>query len=326
MTWPTPFVVGYGNKDLTLGSQNSGTINTTGATFLLAFVVKTYLADSFTDSAGNTWTLLQQTGPSENTYSSGFALIYYCNGPTTSTTHNFYSTGATNPNENAICVLAFNAAGTITADQHTGTANTTPISNGSTQPGSITPTTANQLVVSGFYSGISTGYGPAASGFTVPASSSGNGINGYCAGLGYQIQTTATAVNPTWGAQPTGGTCNSMAVIASFKLVSAGPTINTQPTNQTAKIGATATFTAAATASAGSLTAQWQKNATNISGATNPTTYTTPPVSQGDDGATFDCVYTDSNGSVTTSTATLTVAPDTAAGPFFYQLLGSNHV
>ena len=133
-----------------------------------------------------------------------------------------------------------------------------------------------------------------------------------------------SAANTSWSWP--GSAVNAIIGGLSLKAPATGPTINTQPTNQTAKIGATATFTAAATSSGTGLAAQWQKNATNISGATNPTTYTTPTVALGDNGATFDCVYTDSNGSVTTSTATLTVAPDTAAGPFFYQLLGSNHV
>ena len=113
------------------------------------------------------------------------------------------------------------------------------------------------------------------------------------------------ATNPS-DAQMAALTANPSVAIEAY--VPTGPTINTQPTNQTAKIGATATFNAAATSSGTGLAAQWRKNGTNISGATSPTTYTTPTVALGDNGATFDCVYTDSNGSVTTSTATLTVA------------------
>ena len=325
MSWSTPFVHAKGNGSTGSGGTNqTGNINTTGAT-LIVISVATDANTGFTlsDSASNTWTKVASYGPSIASYSNEFITFFYCISPTTSATHNFTVTGTYSAGSAAIFVQAYNASGTITLDQNTGSAYTS--SQSSIAPGSITPSTPNQLVISAMRYDGGGHYSPfCGSGFTVTDSLTDDYDYQYGGGMAYLLQGSAAAVNPSW--TWSNGNTSGSAWVGSFKLVAAGPTINTQPTNQTAKIGATATFTAAATASAGSLTAQWQKNATNISGATNPTTYTTPPVSQGDNGATFDCVYTDSNGSVTTSTATLTVAPDTAAGPFFYQLLGSNHV
>jgi hypothetical protein len=82
------------------------------------------------------------------------------------------------------------------------------------------------------------------------------------------------------------------------------PSITTQPSNQTAVLGQTATFTV--TAAGTSLTYQWNKNGTAVSGATSAS-YTTPATSNSDNGATFTVVVSNSQGSVTSTAATLTV-------------------
>src|SRR6266404_3800551 len=83
------------------------------------------------------------------------------------------------------------------------------------------------------------------------------------------------------------------------------PTITTQPSNQAVGIGQTATFTVAA-AGTPPLGYQWQKNNANIGGATL-STYMTPVTAASDNGATFDVIVTNSAGSVTSASATLTV-------------------
>lgn len=104
-------------------------------------------------------------------------------------------------------------------------------------------------------------------------------------------------------------TADSNLFTITVSAAAAGPTINTHPSNQTAKIGATATFTASATASSGALTAQWQKDAANISGATNTTSYARAGVALADHGSAFRCGYSDAvGGPIYTDPATLTVA------------------
>jgi hypothetical protein len=89
----------------------------------------------------------------------------------------------------------------------------------------------------------------------------------------------------------------------------AAPSITTQPTDQRVALGQSATFTVAATGSA-PLSYQWQKGTTPISGAT-ASSYTTPGTTLADDSSTFQVVISNSAGSITSNSATLTVAPGT---------------
>jgi hypothetical protein len=83
------------------------------------------------------------------------------------------------------------------------------------------------------------------------------------------------------------------------------PTILAQPENVTAKAGETAAFRIAATGSL-PLSYQWRRDSTDIAGATADS-YTTPPTTLADSGATFYCVVTNPYGSATSDTVTLTV-------------------
>jgi len=74
--------------------------------------------------------------------------------------------------------------------------------------------------------------------------------------------------------------------------------------------GQTATFSVVASGS-GILSYQWSRNGTNISGATSAS-YTTPVTTTGDNGSTFVVVVTNTEGSIASNAATLTV---TAAPP-----------
>jgi len=84
------------------------------------------------------------------------------------------------------------------------------------------------------------------------------------------------------------------------------PYINAQPANQTVSVGQTATFSVGA-AGTPPLTYQWQKNGPDIPGATS-SSYTTPATTSADSGAMFRVVITNSAGSVTSNSATLTVS------------------
>jgi glucose/arabinose dehydrogenase len=86
---------------------------------------------------------------------------------------------------------------------------------------------------------------------------------------------------------------------------SQAPQITTQPASRTVAAGQSATFTVGASGTA-PLQYQWRRNGANISGAT-ATSYTLPSAAQTDNGATFDVVVTNSFGSATSNTATLTV-------------------
>ena len=85
------------------------------------------------------------------------------------------------------------------------------------------------------------------------------------------------------------------------------PAITTQPQNQTVGVGASATFSVTASGSV-PLHYQWMVNGMAISGATSAS-YTTPAVTLADNNEQFSVVVSNSSGSVTSSTATLTVIP-----------------
>jgi len=106
-------------------------------------------------------------------------------------------------------------------------------------------------------------------------------------------------------------TSNSATLTVNAAVVA--PTIATQPASQTVTAGQTATFSVAANGTA-PLTYQWKKNGANISGAT-ASSYTTPATSTADNGATFAVVVSNSAGSATSGSATLTVNPATVVAP-----------
>ncbi len=94
---------------------------------------------------------------------------------------------------------------------------------------------------------------------------------------------------------------------------STAPAITAQPSNATVTVGQTATFSVTATGTP-PLSYQWQKGGSNISGAPNSSSYTTPATVAGDSGSTFRVVVSNSvNPPATSMSATLTV--NSAAPP-----------
>jgi hypothetical protein len=98
-----------------------------------------------------------------------------------------------------------------------------------------------------------------------------------------------------------GGGSSAPAVVA--------PSIATQPSDQVVVVGRTATFTVTATGTS-PLAFQWQKGGTPISGAT-ASSYTTPAAAKTDDGSTFLVIVSNALGSMTSTSAKLTVASGT---------------
>ena len=94
---------------------------------------------------------------------------------------------------------------------------------------------------------------------------------------------------------------------ATFSVVDTSrPVIGTQPQSQGVSVGQPATFTVSATGP-GTLSYQWQRDGTNIPGATS-SSYTLASAALSDSGAAFRCVVTNANGSTTSNAAALTVA------------------
>ena len=90
-----------------------------------------------------------------------------------------------------------------------------------------------------------------------------------------------------------------------FTTLGIALTITTQTVSQSKLVGGTATFSVVASGTPNP-TYQWKKGATNVSGATS-SSYTTPTLVIGDNGAVYTVVVTNAAGSVTSASATLTV-------------------
>ena len=110
-----------------------------------------------------------------------------------------------------------------------------------------------------------------------------------------------------------GGGGSSPQTAPTGPAAATAPAITTQPANATAAVGGTATLTVVASGTS-PLTYQWQKAGTAIAGAT-AASYTTPAVQSGDNGTLFAVVVTNSAGTGTSSSATLTVTAQPASGP-----------
>jgi Immunoglobulin domain len=106
-----------------------------------------------------------------------------------------------------------------------------------------------------------------------------------------------------------GNATSTSATLTISSTSNSAPRITTQPANETVTVGQAATFTVVASGTP-TPTYQWQKNGANIGGAT-AASYVTPPTVAGDSGSTFDVFVSNTVGSVSSSTATLTVNPVT---------------
>jgi len=196
------------------GSFTTPSIDTTGATLIVLWLLS-YSGvgrPTVSDSAGNTWTAL--TDHVDSSVSRG--TFFYCQSPSTSASHTFSSTGATQ--FGSLYVEAWSGSTSSPFDQQNGGAGT-----GATlQPGSVTPSVDNELVVTGVgnYQIAETSYS-IDSGFTITDqfTPTGNSISG---GMAYLVQTTATAENPTWSYPVAVAT---VAAIATFKAGGAPPSV-----------------------------------------------------------------------------------------------------
>lgn len=133
---------------------------------------------------------------------------------------------------------------------------------------------------------------------------SGGLTTNYAATTSNYYRVTLTAI----ASYDTGGTYGTpVGKTASFTYstpAATAPAITSQPSNATVTVGATATFTVAASGTA-PLTYQWRKDGVAISGAT-AASYSIANA-QTTHAGNYTCVVTNSAGSATSTTATLTV-------------------
>lgn len=197
----------------TVDSPTTAAINTTGATLVVVMVHVGFDTGTISDSVGNTgWTEETMVNTAGN-----ITRSWWKASPTTNAAHTFTYNGTAA--FGTICAVAF--AGTATAsprDQISAGGGTAGAGVLTQQGGSVTPSEANEVVVS--VAGLGDTVTAIDGSFTPnPPTHSAAGGNGPGSGLAYLIQTSAAAANPTW----TNTNADDMAVLnITFKSAGGG--------------------------------------------------------------------------------------------------------
>jgi hypothetical protein len=218
-----------------------------------------------------------------------------------------YTTPATTAADNntKFDVVVSNTAGNLTSSQATLTVSSAPVAPTITTQPSNQTVTASQTAT----------FSVAASG-TAPLSYQWRKNTANVTGANAASYTTPATTVADNNAKfdvvvsNTSGNVTSSQATLTVNSAPVAPTITSQPANQTVTAGQTATFSVTATGTA-PLIYQWQKNAADIPNAT-ATSYTTPVTTTADSGELFRVVVSNSAGSVTSNSATLTVNPSTS--------------
>lgn len=188
---------------------------------------------------------------------------------------------------------------------------------GGVPPPSTAPTITSQPANASVMTGQTASFTVSANG-TAPLSYSWQRNGVAIAGANAATYTLAAAMLADTGAQfvvvvsNTQGQVSSTAATLTVTETPMAPGLSSQPAAATAVAGQTATFTVTATGT-GPLAYQWQLNGTAIAGA-NAASYTTPVLTVAENGALFSVVVSNSAGSVTSNTASLTVGPALTIG------------
>lgn len=192
------------------GARNGVTtdaIDTTGANLVVIHIAwYSVTSPSISDNQGNTWTALT----THNVASDCGSKLYYCLNPTTSASHTF-TFGPANV-YGGLVVAAFSGVKVSSAFDVQNGANSSSASALST--GSVTPSEDGELVIFGAGKGGNTTTVNATDVGSITGSFAGITATTYANGLGYEIQTTATARNPSLSGS---GTSSMAASIATFK-------------------------------------------------------------------------------------------------------------
>ncbi len=198
-------IASTGAKSTGSNTVTTSGIDTSGANLIIVAVSHDGPDNSPTDSTGsNTWTAVDTA-----VGSAPLIRMFTCFNPTTDAAQTFtYSNGFP-----SIGVLAVSGAASGTADQKS------KAGPNASQPGSITPSEDNELLVTCAVNGGAASEGPPSAPFSSHFIIDLVGdANSYTLAMAYEIQTTATARNPTWNNAGGGGS----TVIASFKASAGG--------------------------------------------------------------------------------------------------------
>jgi hypothetical protein len=191
----------------------TSSVDTTGATLLVASVNHFNGVNDavVSDSNGNTWVgLTAQVSPTNNART----RLFYVVNPTVGAGHTF--TLSPDVTFGTLQVAAFSGVATTSPfDAENGSSADTATS---IQPGSVTPSEANCLVITSECLRDNSLTGDTVSingGFTITNQNPGVGSNYLQGALAYLIQTSAAAANPTWSWTTSDSVAAAIAVFKS---------------------------------------------------------------------------------------------------------------
>ena len=201
---PTYTLTLEGSKAGASGSVTTDAADTTGATLIIVWQIYYNGTPAMADSKSNTWTGLTAYAGSGATYA---VKIWYCITPTAGSGHTFTASGSI---YNSVVYAAFSKTSPLfdTGKDNgvSGSASFTTI-----QPGSLTPSVDNCLVVTGVTWGNG-GDGSIDSSFIALDQVANTDVATFRGMAAYKIQTTAGAENPTWTVSASGAGAVGMAV------------------------------------------------------------------------------------------------------------------
>lgn len=210
-------IIGFAGAGAGIGASSVTTslnpINSTGATLIVFHVSRNTESCAISDNKGNTFTLIQSV-----TSGTMVSEIYYCIPPAANTGVNHYfiyqacvPPGAM-PSIDVMVLSATNISSPI--DQQNSAAISSALSG---QPGSITPTANNEIVITAVNANTSTAAPIISAGYTVSSSINFTAGRHVASGMAYSLQTLAAATNPTW---TYGSSTISAQNIVSFRALS----------------------------------------------------------------------------------------------------------
>lgn len=167
----------------------TGAIDTTGATLLVVGAGAGTSIGSIADSKSNSWTAGAAV---TNTL---ITQIWHVINPTSVGSGHTFTVNTQASSFPAICVLALSGADTAASrdQQNTGTA----AAGTTVQPGSVTPTADNEIVITAAHVTVTGETVSIDGGFNISDQVTAGGPN-YGVALAYLIQTSLAAANPTW--------------------------------------------------------------------------------------------------------------------------------
>jgi hypothetical protein len=212
------FIVATAKETTDSANVTTTGIDTSGADLLVVAAADNGAAPTPTDNKSNSWTGLT----SYSSANGGRIQLFYSKPTSVGSGHTFTITAGSFP---AIAAIAFSgSASSSVFDVENGVGGL--LGQSTAQPGSITPGSDNELLITAVCLGGNLGGSTLAvdSSFTKATNGEVKGTSGvsYGVSIAYLIETTATAKNPQWSGAPGATAGYYSANIGSFKASAGG--------------------------------------------------------------------------------------------------------